>query len=262
MILRPSYFGTRIAPDHDGMDAISISVASGMRARMQSLDLLANNLANAETSGFKADREFYSVYASAEARSDVTLPGTSTLPVIEKQWTDMSPGELRVTSNPFDLAISGEGLFAVQTPGGERFTRNGAFRLAADGVLSTSDGHPVQSANGGKITLDPNSPLQVLTDGSLLQNGASAGRLRLIRVDPASLARDGAGYFSAAPGAAAPATNASVTQGAVERSNVATAGSAVQLVSITREFEMLQKAAGIGNDFAKKSISEVARPVQ
>src|SRR6202041_1610852 len=96
------------------MDSISISAASGMRSRMQSLDLLANNLANAETGGYKADREFYSVYTSAQARAE-GQEDLTTLPVIEKQWTDLSAGDLRPTSNPLDLAVDGDGLFAVQT---------------------------------------------------------------------------------------------------------------------------------------------------
>ncbi len=84
--------------------------ASGMRSRMESLDLLANNIANASTGGYKADREFYSLYAEEE--------NTATMPVIQKPYTDLSQGVLQTTGNPLDLAISGQGFFTVQGPSG------------------------------------------------------------------------------------------------------------------------------------------------
>src|ERR1700743_3092795 len=118
-----------IAPE-PFMDAISTSAASGMRARMESLEMLANNLANVETGGFKADREFFSLYTGDDATSDPQTGDVSTVPVIESQWTDLSQGVIRQTANPLDFAIQGEGMFAVQTAGGVRYTRNGSFRLS------------------------------------------------------------------------------------------------------------------------------------
>src|ERR1041385_1912118 len=85
------------------MDSLLISAASGMKARMESLDMLANNIANSGTVGFKTDREFYGIYQQE-------------LPVIEKQWTDFSQGALTPTGNPLDLALSGKGMFALNTP--------------------------------------------------------------------------------------------------------------------------------------------------
>src|SRR5579862_8121068 len=100
------------------MDSISISAASGMRARMQSLELLANNLANVETGGFKADREFYSLYTGVEATADPETGVMTTLPVIQDHWTDLGQGDFHVTGNPLDFAIDGDGLFAIETPRG------------------------------------------------------------------------------------------------------------------------------------------------
>src|ERR1051326_6096104 len=104
------------------MDSISISASSGMRARMESLELLANNLANVETGGFKADREFYSLYTSADASSDPRTGDVATLPVIQSHWTDHSQGVLRNTGNSLDFAVDGQGLFAVDTVKGLRYT--------------------------------------------------------------------------------------------------------------------------------------------
>src|SRR3954452_15433276 len=100
------------------MDNISTSAASGMRARMESLEMLANNLANVETGGYKADREFYSLYIGAAASGDPQTGDVARLPVIENHWTDLSQGVLRTTGNPLDFAIDGEGLFTVQTKAG------------------------------------------------------------------------------------------------------------------------------------------------
>lgn len=241
------------------MDSISISAASGMRSRMESLDLLANNLANTETAGYKADREFFSVYTSAQATAD-EQNNLTTLPVIRKQWTDLSAGDLRPTYNPLDLAIIGDGLFNVRTAHGIRYTRNGSFRLSPAGTLTAADGSAVQSTTGNPITLDPNLPIAILPDGSVQQAGATVAQIQISWFDAGSLIKEGASYFTATNAAPRPATG-SIAQGKIEQSNVGTAESAVRLVAITRQFEMLQKAAGIGSDLNKKAIEEVARVV-
>src|SRR5438270_8247327 len=99
------------------MDPLTIAAASGIRSRMQSMDLLANNIANAGTSGYKSDREFYSLYLSAESTPEEGALD-STQPVIQKQWTDFTPGELQVTGSPLNIAVTGKGFFAVNGPNG------------------------------------------------------------------------------------------------------------------------------------------------
>ena len=113
------------------MDALSIAAASGLRSRMETLDMLANNLANSTTGGFKLDREFYSLYVSAEAQASSSDP--TTVPVIEKQWTDFSQGLLVNTGNKLDMALSGKGFFTATAPSGPLYTRNGSFRLSPAG---------------------------------------------------------------------------------------------------------------------------------
>lgn len=256
------------------MDSISISAASGMRSRMQSLDILANNLANVETGGYKADREFFSVYTSAEASADAQDPinqyslnqgqmmnNVATLPVVEKQWTDLSPGDLRPTWNSLDLAVDGDGLFAIQTARGVRYTRNGSFRLSPAGTLTTADGSAVRSQSGRPIALDRSLPVEILPDGTVQQAGSAVGKIQMASFNPGGLAKEGANYFVAAPGATPRPATGAVVQGQLEQSNVGAAESAVRLISITRQFEMLQKAAGIGNDLSKQAIEQVARVV-
>ena len=242
------------------MDSISISAASGMHSRMESLDLLANNLANAETAGYKADREFYSVYSSAEASADA-FNNVTTLPVIEKQWTDLSAGDLRPTWNPLDVAVDGDGLFAIQTPRGVRYTRDGNFRISPAGTLTAADGGAVRSQTGLPIALDATLPIEILPDGTVQQGGNPVARLQLTTFAPGSLAKEGANYFIAAQNAAGTPATGQILQGKIEQSNTGAAESAIRLVGITRQFEMLQKAAGIGNDLSKQAIEQVARVV-
>src|SRR5437899_2614825 len=100
------------------MDNLSIAAVSGLRSRMNSLDLLANNLANSATSGYKNDREYYGTYASDAARNSVDGGTGTTLPVVERQWTDFAPGVLQTTGNPLDIALPNKGFFTLNGPSG------------------------------------------------------------------------------------------------------------------------------------------------
>ena len=221
--------------------------------------MLANNLANVETGGFKADREFYSLYISEDAAADPHFDGTGTLPVVEKQWTDHTQGTMHETSNPLDVGLDGAGFLAVNTAAGIRYTRNGSLRVSAKGLLTTTDGNPLRSVAGGEIAVQPGQQIEILTDGTVQQKGQTAGKLALVSFDPGNLNKSGANYFAAASGAKTKPAAAQVLQGKLEGSNVAPAESAVRLVSIMRQFEMLQKAMTIGNEMNRKAVEEVAR---
>lgn len=240
------------------MDTLTITAAGGMRARMESLDMLANNLANTETGGYKTDREFYNLYMSADA-SGAEDGSAATLPVIERPWTDFSQGTLRATGSPLDLALSGKGFFAVDGPSGSLFTRNGSFRVSAAGSLVTSEGYPVRTVSGDNLSVQPSGDLEVAPDGTVRQNGQTLGRLEIADFSNTdSLVKQGASYFrSAAP--SQPASSAAVEQGKLESSNVGAAESAVRLVAIMRQFEMLQKAATLGSQMNREAVEEVAR---
>jgi flagellar basal body rod protein FlgG len=238
------------------MDPMTATAASGLRARMESLDLLANNVANASTGGYKADREFYSLYVAPEAQDD-----GSTMPVIERPWVDLSQGVLQPTGNSLDVALNGKGFFSVQGPNGPLYTRAGSFRLAAGGKLVTAEGYPVRSAAGGTLTAQSSLPIQISSDGTLRQDGQPIGQLDVADfTSTAGLAKQGNNYFRADPTATlnVPAAT-SVEQGKLESSNTGTAESAVRLVDIMRQFEMLQKAVLIGNDMSKQAIEQVAK---
>jgi flagellar basal-body rod protein FlgF len=246
------------------MDPISISAASGMRARMESLDMLANNLANASTGGYKTDREFFSLYVSQDAQ-DIDEAGFAgspdQLPVIEKQYTDYSQGTIHATDNPLDFALSGRGFFAVNGPTGPLFTRNGSFKLTPSGLLVTSDGMPLRSKIGGTIQTRSTSNLEVAADGTILQDGQTLGQLDIVAFDePKQLNKQGLNYFHQVDPKGTPASSdAQVYQGRLEGSNVGSAESSVRLISVLRQFEMLSKAINIGSDMDKQALQEVAR---
>jgi flagellar basal-body rod protein FlgF len=255
-------FGPAVALSLTGviMDPLTISAASGLRSRMESLDMLANNMANASSSGYKADREFYSLYAAPEAAGPIS--GPDTLPVIEHPWTDFSQGDLQSTGNPLDMALQGKGFFSVNGPGGPMYTRDGSFHISAASQLVTAQGYPVRGADGNPITLSSATPVEVSSDGTLRQDGQTAGQIAVVDfANPAALGKQGHNYFRPADGGASPvpATAYEMQPGRLESSNASSAEGAVRLVSVMRQFEMLQKAAALGSEMNRKAVDEVAR---
>ena len=234
------------------MDPLLISAASGMKARMESLDMLANNIANTGTAGFKADGEFYNLFEQE-------------LPMVQKQWTDFTQGTLTTTGNPLSLALSGKGLFALNSPGGIVYTRNGDFRISKTNQLESREGYALRDVlvKGQPITVDPTQPIDIAKDGTVQQGGQTVGQIEIAGIDQTPLAVNklGNSYFAltdkSTPAAAAADTE--VHQGQLEQSNVPVAESAVKLVSIMRQFEMMQRAVSIGNEMNKSALQEVAK---
>src|SRR6478672_8834824 len=150
---------------HGRMDPIATSAASGMRARLESLDMLANNIANASTAGYKVDREFYSLYRDAEADDGALSP------LIEKPWTDFSQGMLQVTDKPLDIALNGKGFIGVNGPNGPLYTRNGSFQVSPTGDVVTAEGYPVRLAGGTTLRSQSKDPMQISIDGTVKQSG-------------------------------------------------------------------------------------------
>jgi flagellar basal-body rod protein FlgF len=245
------------------MDPLSIAAASGMRARLESLDLLANNLANATTVGYKGDREFYSLYTSAEAAADgqQIAEGSDTLPVIESHWTDLSQGVLRNTGNPLDLAIDGSGFFTVKGPNGNFFTRNGSFQLSSDGTLVTAEGYPVLSSDGKPIRPTTGAPIEITPDGAVQQEGRPLGQIMPVNFSSrAAINKQGSNYFTQTDQAVRPTAAAGkVHQGKLEDSNAGGAEGAIRLVGIMRQFEMLQRAVKIGAEMDRQAVEQVAK---
>lgn len=241
------------------MDGLTTSVIGGMRTRLESLELLANNIANQATAGYKSDREFYNLYVAKAV--EASRPGPAELPVIDGRWTDFRPGPLSLTGSPTDLAIVGDGFFVVQGPTGRLYTRNGSLRVDRSGALLTAEGWPLLGASGQPMRIDAAKPFNVSSEGGVLQDGVAVGELALVRFAHPEILEKRAGAFFAAGDAAGagPARDATVRQGALEGANSHPAEAAVRLVSVMRQFEMLQKALHVGADMNRRVSEEVAR---
>jgi flagellar basal-body rod protein FlgF len=238
------------------MDSLTTAAASGMRSRMEALDLLANNIANASAPGFKADREFYAQYISAEAASDPAV--ATTLPVIERNWTDFSQGALVATGNPLDIALSGRGFLTARSSSGVVFTRSGGLHLSPQGELQTQEGYPVQDSNGKAIQVDPSKTVEIAPDGAVRQDGQELARIAVVDFpDLSALNKRGHAYFSS--DSQPVPSSALLEQGRIESANSQPAENAVRLVGVMRQFEMLQRALSIGTEMNKRALDEVAR---
>jgi flagellar basal-body rod protein FlgF len=218
---------------------------------MASLDMLANNLANTGTAGFKSDREFYNLYEEA-------------LPMVQSQWTDFSQGTLTPSGNPLNVALAGRGLFALNSTSGIVYTRNGDFRISKANQLETPEGYTVRNVldQGRPISVDPLQPIDIGKDGMVRQGGLDLGLIEVSAVDvPNTLSKMGNSYNTPLDRTAATpnAEGVELRQGQVEQSNVEPADFAVKLISIMRQFEMLQKAMTLGTQMNQSAIQEVAK---
>lgn len=246
------------------MDALTSVAAAGMRARLEALDLVANNLANAATPGFKADWEVYSLYLGDDSRQ-AALSGAgleqASAPVLERHQTDPRQGVLLESSNPGDLALSGEGYLLLESRDGLLLTRAGRIRVAPDGRLVSPEGHEYVTVEPRRIRADPARPVFVDKDGQVWQEGAPLGRLRVVEASLDSAAKREGLYFQidkASEPSLKPA-RAEVHQGRIEASNVSPASAGVRLIQVLRQFEALQKAVQLGGEMSRRAVEDVAK---
>jgi flagellar basal-body rod protein FlgG len=240
------------------MDAGIFSAMSGSLAAQTRLDALANNLANASTAGFKAER----VLQRAERAGDVAPPPTAVTTPVTRDYvlTDFSQGPVSQTGNPLDVALTGDGFLVVKTERGERLTRSGSLTLDGAGYLAAGDGSRVQGTSGD-IAIS-GGPIVIAADGSIRVGEQRVGQLRIVRVeDPTQLVRESGTRF--APGAEVPADvppgGVRVVQGAVEGANLAPVEGLVQLIETVRGFETYMRAAERLDQTTSKAINEVGR---
>jgi flagellar basal-body rod protein FlgF len=209
---------------------------------MRQLDVVANNLANSTTTGFKAQQSlFESVLQSTFSGDDGRLlsgaPARSFVASLPEQ-SDFRVGAARHTGSPLDVAIEGDGFFEIETPNGLRYTRAGQFALSPQGQLSTMDGHAVMG-EGGPITATPGATIG--PDGSVLDvRGESIGKLKLVAFDdPNKLQRIGANLYAPADDTQpAPVEQPRLLPAALEQSNVDSVSAMAQLVLLQRAFQI------------------------
>jgi len=225
------------------MDSGLYAACAGLVARTQALDLAANNLANVNTTGYKAQLPtFQSVLANATSSvaSSPIARAVNDYGVLGDSRTNPLQGTLDHTGSDLDFALQGDGWFAVQSGNKRLYTRNGNFHVDRNGRLVTADGMQVLGTQG-PITVPPGK-LFVSGNGTISVDGALAGQLQLVGFAAgSSLTPAGSSYFSAPSGSEASST-ARVEQGSLENSNVSPILAAVDLVSLQRHADLLQQA--------------------
>jgi flagellar basal-body rod protein FlgG len=231
------------------------------------LEVVANNLANINTTGFKREQVVFripeappEIQRRMQAAALNTTDPTAALWLNPRSETDFSQGNLRTTDNPFDLALTGKGFFAVQTTDGIRYTRNGRFTLDAAGQLVTGDGYTVLGQSGA-ISLD-DGDFNVDASGRISVAGREVGRLRLVDFpENTKLTRVGQSLFQAPEGGGSEteAESVTVSQGCLERANVEGISSMTEMIEILRGYEAYQKAIRAMDESSAKAINDVGR---
>jgi flagellar basal-body rod protein FlgF/flagellar basal-body rod protein FlgG len=250
------------------MDSGLYAAYTGLLARTQALDTAANNLANAGTAGFRAQRDYFSgvlaggIDQNPETASQVGQ-SVNGFGVLGGDRLDLGQGEIKSTGNPLDLALEGQGFFAIQTTNGIRYTRDGAFSRSATGILQTAQGEPVLDPNQKPITI-PTGSVYVAPDGSVSVS-TSDGSVIVGQVgafdftEKSVLTAEGANRFSANGAKPIPAT-VSIEQGSIEGANEDAVHGTMQLVLVQRQAEMMQKALSVfNNDFDKTASEDLPR---
>lgn len=271
---------------------------SGSIAQSERVDTVANNLANADTAGFKRDQvAFQAVMASAVAAAQKEgvptkaytekdfhkLDGSQTAYVAtEGTYTDFSQGRAKLTGNPLDVALEGKGFLEVLGPQGVRYTRHGSLKLSPDGMLVTTEGFPVlspgggQDAQGGKpvpreelmaraIRIDTTKPggrLTITTDGKIYQDKTQVSQLAVTEfVDTKLLQKEGSSLFrnDTAANVSPDASGTRVEQGTIETSNVNSVAEMVELLKANRMFEANEKVIRTYGDMEGRAVNDIGK---
>ncbi len=223
----------------------SAAAALQMLERRQAV--LANNLANASTRGFKAEMAFSRLMDNALAATDTAI--------------DLTAGTLTQTHNPFDLAVGSDGFFVVSTPNGERLVRNGSFSLNAERQLIDAKGNPVLG-EAGPITI-PNGRVDIDAAGQIAVNGKPLTRLRVERVaSGADLQHEGGTLFLPdASRQSIPPAERTVQQGFVEESNVNAMSAMTDMLSVLHRYQAAQKTLSTIDAVRGIAVTDLAKPV-
>jgi flagellar basal-body rod protein FlgF len=247
-------------------NALLVGLSRQMTLERQ-LDVVANNVANVNTSGFKADGSLFEEFLMSGAHEDNFVGNDRRLSYVQDRATfhDFSQGAAEATKNPLDVAIDGGGFLVVQTAGGERYTRDGGLQLNGQGQLVTATGNPVLGTSG-LITFQPGDhDINVTPDGTITVEESTSrtdtvrGKLRLVSLaDAQKLLKEGANLYSAGEGAAQPDTQSVVKQGFIEKSNVNAVAEMSRMIEVTRAYTQMSTLLQQESDLHKTAIEKLA----
>ncbi|MDA8138545.1 MAG: flagellar basal-body rod protein FlgF [Desulfobacteraceae bacterium] len=244
------------------MSGTVYQAAAGALLQQMRLDMLSNNLANINSSGFKADVPTFRITQETASPSSANTPtGITPYAPPMTSYIDFSPGPLAKTGNALDVAIVGKGFFEVQAPDGLRYTRKGNFTVNDQGQLSTSEGWPVMG-QGGAIAVE-GSQVQISEKGDLIIDGDTVNSLKVVNfANSNQLKKVGDTFFVPTNGAQAQDLDDSelqVAQGFLEKSNVDPIRAMTELIETSRIFETYQRAMRSADDANAKTVSDVGK---
>ncbi|MEA2992730.1 MAG: flagellar basal-body rod protein FlgF [Alphaproteobacteria bacterium] len=238
-------------------------------ALSRELEVISNNVANLNTTGFKSDGALFEQYLMPGARDGQFSGADSRVTSVRDRatWLDLSQGPIQQTGSPLDIAIEGDGYLTVQTPRGDRYTRNGSLQINAAGELVTNDGYRVLGESGPIVFENSDRDITINPDGSIrVHEGLSAKtdspRGKLLLVDfskPQQLRKDGSSTFVANPdNQPRPTTTAHVVQGAVEKSNVRGVIEMTRLIEVTRSYTEISALMQQQGEMRRGAIDKLA----
>ena len=240
------------------MDNTLLVSLSHQLASYRSMDTIANNLANASTPAFKREEAQFSEYIETLPPSEGQTQSQTLAFVQDAGVTrDISQGQLERTNAPFDFAVNGKGYFAVQTPNGERYTRNGHFTLDAHGTLVTTDGNQVLG-EGGPIAVTPDDgDIHVAEDGTVSGIHGQLGKLRLVGFDDEKkLVKEGASLYSTDQ-SPTPVTDGHIEQGSIEVSNVEPVVEISHMLQVMRAYQATSNLTQAQEDLMRETIDKL-----
>ena len=232
------------------------------------MDVVANNVANLNTAGYKANRSLFVEYLNSGAHEDNFVGRDRRVSFVQDRATfhDFSQGAAEQTKNPLDVAIDGGAFLAVQTPAGERYTRDGGLQINNQGQLVTVAGHPVLGASGPIVFQPTDKDISIASDGNItVLEGTNRvdsvrGKLRLVSFAQAQrLVKEGSNLYSGGEGATPqPDTTSKVRQGFIEKSNVNSVAEMSRMLEVTRSYTQISAMLQQQGDLRKTALDKLA----
>lgn len=242
------------------MDNSLLVSLSQQLAAYQSMDVIANNIANVSTPGYRREAPTFQEYI-AQVPPTEGESGTQTLSFVQDTGIarDMSEGPRTNTGAPYDVAIHGKGFFVVQTPNGNRYTRDGHFGLDTAGQIVDDNGNPVQG-DGGAITISPDDgDIHIGVDGTLSGKNGQIAKLKVVTfADDKMLQKEGANNFSAAV-TPIDATDIALTQGVIEGSNVQPVVEMSHMIEVMRAYQATATMTQSQQDLLRQAIDKLGQ---
>jgi flagellar basal-body rod protein FlgF len=231
------------------------------------LDVVANNDANVNTTGYKADNSLFEEFLASGAHEDNFVGGDRRVSYVQDRGTfrDFAQGAMEQTKNPLDVAISGSAFLAVQTPAGERYTRDGGLQLNNQGQLVTIAGNPVLGTSGPIVFQPTDHDINISPDGTITvvegntRTDSVRGKLRLVSfTDAQKLLKEGLNLYAAGEGSAQPDLKSTIQQGFIEKSNVNAVAEMSRMIEVTRAYTQISTLLQQQSDLHKTAIQQLA----